>query len=127
MADTHYMVKVEEILKTVTYSVDFGYVENYAGATEDDKRTAFWMDVINRKAADTGFGHLMESIMAHGWTSAIGWQNTDITEGHHRLVAAILLCEDEVPVTFWGTRDDVRDISGHGDYGKGPYGITDLF
>jgi hypothetical protein len=67
--------------------------------------------------------------MTYGWTSAIGWEaeRRDITEGHHRLVAAILLCEDEVPTTEWGTRDDVRDISGHGDYGKGPYGMTDLF
>lgn len=67
-----------------------------------------WEDMISHKSADTGFGHLVESMMEHGFIekSAIGF-NLDygvITEGHHRLTAAILLGLDTVPVSRYGGR-----------------------
>lgn len=97
---------VEDILVQTESSIDFGWQFD-------------WETVITDKAADEGFGYLVESIMAHGWKSAIGWTEGRITEGHHRLVAAILLCEDMVPVTNYGTDwrgDDYEEIvSAHGD------------
>jgi len=99
------MTPIVEILRTVNASCDFDGIDCYPGNSDDERRTAFWMDVINRKASDTGFGWLVESILQKGFTgSAIGWDEDarEITEGHHRLVAAILLGMDEVPTTSWG-------------------------
>lgn len=94
---------VTEILKTVVGSVDFDEVDWYEGETEDEKRTNFWIDVINYKSADSGFGHLVDSIMEEGFHgSSIGWNENRITEGHHRLVAAILLGLDTIPTTSYG-------------------------
>jgi hypothetical protein len=99
------MLPISYILKNVVSSCDFGMVDEYLGDTLDEQRTTFWMNVISSKARDTGFGHLVESILEHGFTgSAIGWDDVDkeITEGHHRLVAAILLGMDEIPTCGWG-------------------------
>jgi len=125
------MVSVTHILQTVVGSCDFGSVDEYGAYNEsgnfdmDDARTAFWKDVISTKSKDTGFGHLVESIIEHGFTgSAIGWEDGEITEGHHRLVAAILLGLEEVPVSVWGhcgthAHPDGR-FSAHGCF-KDPY------
>lgn len=97
--DEFVMVPVTTILNDTTGSVDFGFVSDF-GSSE-----AFWREIIINKSSDTGFGHLVESIMEDGWSedSAIGWDGDYITEGHHRLVAAILLGMDEVPVSLYGT------------------------
>lgn len=99
------MTSIEEILKTVTYSIDFGFVYAYESGDMDVARTAFWRDVIATKSGDEGFGPLVESIMEDGWDeeSAVGWNDCEITEGHHRLVAAILLGMDEVPTCSYGS------------------------
>lgn len=100
------MTKVSHILKTVRYSVDFGGIDCYAGETEDDQRTAMWEDILRTKSSDTGFGALVAAILANGFdpNSPIGWDESDysITEGHHRLTAAILLGMDEVPTSTYG-------------------------
>jgi hypothetical protein len=83
-------VPVEDILRDTTASVDF--------YTNMD-----WEMILEEKCADTGFMHLVWSIMEYGWLSAVGWTGTKITEGHHRICAAILLCEDLIPVTDHGT------------------------
>ena len=108
------MVPVLDILRKTTYSVDFGDVDSY-GAPEN-----FWRKMIHHKSMDTGFGHLVESILKNGWSenSAIGWKcwgddTYEITEGHHRLVAAILLGLDEIPVMPWGQSDRLG-IDAHG-------------
>lgn len=104
------MVSVTTIIQNVKYSCDFGSIEKYSGETEDEKRTNFWLHAIANKANDTGFGHLVESILENGWDrdSFVGWDDDNcINEGHHRIVAAILLCLDEIPVCDWG-RDGVR-------------------
>lgn len=103
------MTPIIDILNNVTHSVDFGSVFNYAGETEDDQRTNFWLDVMRSKSGDSGMGHLVDSILDHGFTdSAIGWYGHNITEGHHRLVAAILLGMDEIPTSPYGRDSDHR-------------------
>jgi hypothetical protein len=125
-------VSITRILKETTHSVDFGGVED----SYDGDSTAFWQDIIATKSADTGFGHLVDSILEHGFDpdGAIGWVECDsyyddggaaINEGHHRLVAAILLCMDEVPTTPYGGQSFITGqlLSAHYDYDD-PYPIS---
>lgn len=111
------MTPVIEILKTVRTSCDFDSVNAYPGDDEDERRTNFWLDVIETKSTDSGFGHLVHSIIDFGFVegSSIGWDNGYLNEGHHRIVAAILLGLDEVPTSKWGSNKDVKGehISGH--------------
>lgn len=114
------MMKVTEILQTVMSSVDFSGVGEYDPERNweatDDARTEFWKDVILVKSGDSGFQRLVDSILDNGWDpdSTVGWDSHDkmITEGHHRLVAAILLGMDEVPVSEYGSSDS-RGICAH--------------
>ena len=89
-------VPVRFILDRATDSCDWG------GRWGDG--TEWWLNGIMQKASDTGFGHLVDSILSRGWDkdSAIGFDGQYINEGHHRLVAAILLCLDTVLVTPGG-------------------------
>ncbi len=99
---------VTEILQTVRSSCDFS---NFDGSAEA------WMMLVQEKASDTGFGRLVDSILENGWepNSAIGIYNGSITQGHHRLAAAILLGLDEVPVAQWGV--DPNTLCAHSDQG----------
>ena len=92
------MVPLGFILRNAESSCDFGDVDQYADETH------FWTYLVENKARDTGFGHLVEAILEEGWQqgSAIGFDGDCITEGHHRLAAAILLCIEEVPISPWG-------------------------
>lgn len=102
------MTPVEVILNTVRSSCDFGSVDEFSveGETIDEARTRFWQHVIEYKSGDSGFIDLVNSYLDHGWAegSAVGWDDEDgeITEGHHRLVLAILIGLDEVPTFKWG-------------------------
>lgn len=99
-------VKVTEILKNLYRSCDFGDFDEY---THDGDNTPLIQAIIQGKASDSGFMHLVESIMEHGFREegAIGWDGEELQNGHHRFVAAVLLCLDEVPtVEFWGTEWD---------------------
>lgn len=89
-------VPVAYILRNAKSSVDWG--DCYDDVT-------WWESGIADKAADSGFGHLVESILTNGWDyqSTVGFDGETIQEGHHRLVAAILLGMDTVPVTPWGS------------------------
>lgn len=118
------MVKVTDILNLVTESCDYGLVSDYPGETMDDKRTAFWQHVLQDKSSDSGFGNLVNSMLEHGWIegSCVGWKQYsddeyEISEGHHRLVYAILTGMDEVPVEYWGKCVEVNGerISAHWD------------
>ena len=102
------MMSVVEILNNVESSVDYGHYTEYGD------RGDFWAYVIRMKSLDSGFGHLVHDYLENGWAegSEIGWDGGEITEGHHRLVMAILLCLDEVPVS---------DI-GHSPFGFGAPG-----
>lgn len=94
------MIPIAEILRDTVGSCDFGMIARRYGGDS----TAFWQDIITTKAKDTGFGHLVDSILEFGFLpgSAIGYAEGYINEGHHRLVAAILLGLDEIPVTECG-------------------------
>lgn len=102
---------VLEIIATVEASCDWGDFPD-----DDDERAEFWLDCIASKAGDTGFGHLVDAILENGWhpDSCVGWDDEakEITEGHHRLVAAILLAMDFVPTSPWG--ETAYDVNGDG-------------
>lgn len=97
MSDVTWM-KVTDILQNVTGSCD--YLDHDDMESDDDVRTEFWLEMLRTKCNDTGFGHLVESIMRDGFNpeGAITWRKGYIYEGHHRIAAAILLCLDEIPV-----------------------------
>lgn len=75
--------------------------------------------MINDKANDSGFMRLVDNMLENGWMpgSAIGYRHGYINEGHHRLVAAILLGLDEVVVTD-GWDDGPRVLSAHHEWGS---------
>jgi hypothetical protein len=93
-------VPVEWLLNNLTYSDDFGDVSGY------ESRAHFWGTMMESKALDGGFLDIVDSIMTHGWREALtaiihdygDGPEAHISNGHHRLVAAILLCEEEVPL-----------------------------
>lgn len=93
-------VPITYLLKHTTASCDFDSIRSWRGLTAAE----WWEMIIQNKAADSGFGHLVDAIMEHGFSedSPIGWNTGEITEGHHRLVAAILLGLDTVPCSMWG-------------------------
>jgi hypothetical protein len=114
MSDRVVWMKVTDILEQTTGSVDFGDVDDYS-SPED-----FWFAMMSDKAGDTGFGHLVESIMAHGFKpeGAIGWDKGCQMDGHHRLTAAILLCLDEIPTVpeygaEWYNPDGTKKVVAH--------------
>jgi hypothetical protein len=119
------MTCITEILQTVTVSCDFGEVSDYEGETLDDKRTNFWIDVIRVKSGDSGFGHLIDSILEEGFHgSAVGWNECYISEGHHRIVAAILLCLDEIPTLPYGSGGDHPPRAGMSGYFSAHASVT---
>lgn len=88
-----------EIQSIVTHSCDFGEMS----------RPEHWLEMVSHKSSHTGFGHLVESMMEHGWserhplpiyvyTPYMETKRVMINEAHHRLTAAILLCMDLIPV-----------------------------
>ena len=103
-------------MRNVTYSVDFGEVPDPIENPEAHFR--WWADYLQEKCSDTGFMGLIERIITDGWsaTSAVGLHfdygygpdGWALTEGHHRLPAAILLCMPEVPYNDYGADDAVR-------------------
>jgi hypothetical protein len=96
------MVKVLDIFRNAVDSCDFG-----SFPTDPDERAEKWLYIIRSKAKDSGFGRLVDAILENGFDpdSPIGWNEGSIEEGHHRLVAAILLCLDEIPTTPFGGGD----------------------
>jgi len=120
--DTNLIVRLplEWVLQNIVWSCDFDRM------TDEDSLLA----MVRYKAADSGFGHLLDSIMKRGFIreSPIGlrWMDGDdyycnfekglyLSEGHHRLTAAILLCEDYIWASAYGRGADVNGhrISGH--------------
>jgi len=110
-------VPVEWLMKNATASCDY-----------DD----FELDYMVRdKSSDTGFGHLVESILKHGFLDrgAIGFRHYGdegyISEGHHRFAAAILLCLDKVPIAYHGKdwrENGSKVLTAHSN-NEQPYGI----
>lgn len=108
---------VTDILRTATSSCDFS---SFDGSPQE------WMRLIQEKANDTGFGRLIDSILENGWEtgSAIGFDGAYISEGHHRLAAAILLGLDEIPIAGWGSSPGT--VCAHDEQG-GVWREFDLF
>jgi hypothetical protein len=102
---TTYMMKVTDLMKYVTYSIDV-----------DDLVDVYdWQGLILNKAEDESLWALVDLIQENVFTTPIcvardadGWM---LGNGHHRLVAAILLGLDEIPVIFSGV-----DADGNIDY-----------
>jgi hypothetical protein len=92
------------LLQNINHSGDFGEMETVEN----------WEYMMSSKCNDTGFGHLVESMMENGHLpeGAIGFCNGNITEGHHRICAAILLGFDEVWISRWGS--EIRQETGRG-------------
>jgi hypothetical protein len=112
-------VKLTDILATIEDSADMGgilygsdaYGRWMSEEFTDDDRTTFWQRMIAQKSADRAFGELVRSIQERGWTSSICWREDEhyIGNGHHRLAAAILLCEEYVPTSYFGSIWSERD------------------
>lgn len=125
-------VPVTFLMKFLTRSCDVGDLSVwYSESGGDDWRDYHgWRYLMENKAQDEGFGYLVESMMEKGHlpNGAIAVDDTGyIFEGHHRLVAAILLCLDEVYIKNGGTshhRDpSLPHVSAHGAWGLDPYPI----
>lgn len=120
--DTGLIVRLplEWVLQNIVYSCDF------YDMTHDDAL----IEMVSSKASDSGFGYLLDSILEKGFIreSPIGiqwlngaedWrgnvQGIYISEGHHRLTAAILLAEDYIWASAYGQGSNVNGqrISGH--------------
>ena len=112
------MVPVTTILRDAEESCDFPTF---------DGSPAEWKRMMMEKANDSGFGDLIDAILDNGWEegSAVGFDGSYINEGHHRIVAAILLGMDEVPVADWGL--STGTLSAHDGYGSGRDPIFDLY
>jgi hypothetical protein len=102
---TTQMMTLPEIQNAVHYSCDFCEMTD----------TDHWLEMITGKASDSGFGHLVESILEVGLDPAcpVVIMDGEIQDGHHRLVAAILLCLPEVPVSDRHTYGDLYGICAH--------------
>lgn len=115
------MIAVKDLLANVTYSCDF-----HAVPMGDDERARWWQKVIHSKSSDSGFGHLVDAILENGFDPSwpIGYRpdEGEIYEGHHRIVAAILLGLDEIPYTANGNRWYEGTINAHYD-GDDPHPI----
>jgi len=117
MSENWIWTPVEEILQTINGSMDaytllpYGsgaysrYNESDGMEFSDEDRTYFLARMIEVKANDSSFLHLVDSLVSEGWTSAIAWDpgRKYLGNGHHRLVAAILLGMDSVPTTPQGS------------------------
>ncbi len=108
-------VSLRELLRTTYSTADFPtYYE-----TEDD--SVDWADIIISKGTNTWhtdwdslhpddldyrFCVLIESMMEHGMTHGVAWKSGYLYNGHHRVIAAILLGWDEIPLDYYGDWED---------------------
>lgn len=104
------MVSVEWILKNSEWSVD---------AVVSDGSVDY-LKMAQRKGSDYGFANLVSTIMTKGFRVPIvlclNYQSYTMDEpknvvhgnGHHRMVAALLLFLDEIPV-YWSDYSAYRD------------------
>lgn len=83
------------LIQNIDSSCDFGRMRDF-----DE-----WQAMFDDKCSNTGFGHLVDSMLERGHmrNGAIGFYDGEITEGHHRLCAAILLGMDYVWVSRLGS------------------------
>ena len=107
------MWSIADILHKVTLSSD------YDGGWNNihfDGSSSHWAYMIASKAGDYHTPILAQKILDEGFTEPICiWRNEKgalgIGNGHHRLVCAILLGLDYIPVLFSGTQESYPDAS----------------
>lgn len=98
------MVSVEWIMKNVDGSVD-GY---------DTTQGVNYQRMVSYKGSDSSFGPLVGAIFDQGFRVPIvlclNYRGKNITlgNGHHRMVAAILMCIDQIPV-YWSDCEVYKD------------------
>jgi hypothetical protein len=90
------MWPIEYILKNVTQSADYA---------EFDGSPSMWAYLIASKSGDVHTPVLAQKILDEGFTTPIciyrgAYGGLAIGNGHHRLVCAIILGLDEIPVLF---------------------------
>src|SRR5882757_6826079 len=101
---------IEWVLRHLEEAGDFGLISDY------DSDLHFWATIIQSKAIDIGFLGMVDSLLTHGWKEALLMDVSyfeanpylSISNGHHRLTAAILLCMDEVPMWNYGMNGRIR-------------------
>ena len=77
-----------------------------------DKIIQYTMDeVLDDKRADDDYGDVLDSVRSRGWVMPLHRWNNCVTDGHHRLAAAIDLGHRVVPMH---QVDDCR--TDHGDW-----------
>jgi hypothetical protein len=107
-------VSIEWLMKHTVYSGDFGEPSGYSSPAH------FWGTIIESKALDAGFLRVVESLQTLGWMRPINIEYEDygygpeisIVDGHHRLVAGILLAHDEVPLHIWSFEERHKSLPG---------------
>lgn len=107
------MWSITDILRKVTLSSDYDGGWNNI---EFDGSPSHWAFMIASKAGDYHTPVLAQKILDEGFTEPICiWQDSrgayGIGNGHHRLVCAIMLGLDEIPVLFSGTEENYPDAS----------------
>ena len=105
----------------------------YSGDCGDLSTPEKWLYMLSYKAEDTGFGHLVNSILEKGllpgsrcgvavirpdhWLYENYRDGLYLNQGHHRLVAAILLGLDHVEISAWGNshydNPELPNLSAH--------------
>lgn len=81
---------LNELRNLITCSGDLGDLSNHEQ----------WLRMFQYKAEDSGMGHLVDSILRHGFdpTAPVEVYDGELSDGHHRLVAAFLTMTEPVPV-----------------------------
>jgi len=107
------MWSVTDILRKVTLSSDFDGGWNNI---EFDGTPSTWAYIIASKAGDFHTPILAQKIIDEGFTDPICiWRGPrgeyGIGNGHHRLVCAILLGLDEIPVVYSDTEEPYPDAT----------------
>jgi len=111
------MWSVTDILQKVTLSADFDGGWN---TIEFDGTPSTWAYVIASKAGDTHTPVLAQKILDEGFTDPVCiWRDSrgayGLGNGHHRVVCAILLGLDEIPVIYSDTDNYYPDASDGND------------
>jgi hypothetical protein len=104
---TTQMWSITDILNTVTESADF---------PEFDGSPSMWAYLIASKSGDLHTPVLAEKILTEGFTTPIciyrgRYGAYALGNGHHRLVCAIILGMDEIPVLYTETEEYYPDAS----------------
>jgi len=118
-------VPVTFLMKFLNRSCDVGSLTVWYEARGDDDWRDYsgWAYLMESKSQDEGFGYLVESMLERGMlpNGAIAVDPTGyLFEGHHRLVAAILLCMDTVFIKYGSTSHyNDRSLPNISAYGNG--------